>query len=508
MDDIIKKASSGYEDALSNSTELHAIELAGGETVWNMLPTQAKDNLKALVAKDIARDIAVAAKEIEFDRKQKEIEKKEAEVEEREREVEKKEKHVDFLSTEMFRIDESTPSIDAMEITMSDSRIKQSEEYLSFGQDILKRIEKKEITGDDGREMLDNKVEELKRKMDKRRKREVRHQPSTTTRKKVERDYERLKQKGWDSRDFGMEVVRETHTVKGGMYSVAIPVVREFTERAMQMQKDIVTKQAKPLQRPQHYCMASVGLQGSGGKFYTKTSHTPVLTPDGDVSEDFYGRLSGKVETLLDRAPDYEERNTEIVCCNITMTYTISQWENITNWYPDSDTPFPKYKHFRDFTVFLASNEEVSCEQQCVEELNRIFYGENSDVTTIWDPTMKFEEMIPQEQILTYIPCQGDMRYVTQFSDLMTSYHEDVSSTDCKNIARIIKWNDHVAVITAMKPVKKRLRIQTRKAIKVEASEENEVFVDIEAFSRTLSGNYTEQVPYLVCWADKNEMNH
>ncbi|KAJ2692393.1 hypothetical protein H4218_006355, partial [Coemansia sp. IMI 209128] len=274
----------------------------------------------------------------------------------------------------MFRIDESTPSIDAMEITMSDSRIKQSEEYLSFGQDILKKIENKEITGDDGRELLDNKVEELKRRMDKRRKREVRHQPSTTTRKKVERDYERLMKKGWDSRDFGMEVVRGSYTVRSDMYSVAIPVVAEFTERAMQMQKDILAKQTKPLLRPQHYCMASVGIKGSE-RFYTKTSHTPVLTPDGDINEEFYARLCGKVETLLDRAPDYEESTLDLICCNVTMTYTISQWENITNWYPDSDTPFPKYKHFRDFTVFLASNEKIGCEEQCVMELNRIFYG-------------------------------------------------------------------------------------------------------------------------------------
>ncbi|KAJ2681638.1 hypothetical protein IWW39_006278, partial [Coemansia spiralis] len=231
----------------------------------------------------------------------------------------------------MFRIDESTRSIDDMEITMSDSRIKQSEEYLSFGQDILKMIENKEISGDAGRELLDNKVEELKRRMDKRRKREARRQPSTTTRKKVERDYEKLKQKGWDKRDFGMEVVRETHTVKGDMCSVVIPAVSEFIGPAQQMRRDILIKQIKPLQRPQHYCMASVGLQGASGKFYTKTSHTPVLTPDGDINEEFYGRLCGKVETLLDRAPDYEESDAELMCCNITMTYTISQWESINN---------------------------------------------------------------------------------------------------------------------------------------------------------------------------------
>ncbi|KAJ2692754.1 hypothetical protein H4218_006278 [Coemansia sp. IMI 209128] len=212
----------------------------------------------------------------------------------------------------MFRIDESTRSIDDMEITMSDSRIKQSEEYLSFGQDILKMIENKEISGDAGRELLDNKVEELKRRMDKRRKREARRQPSTTTRKKVERDYEKLMKKGWDKRDFGMEVVKEIHTVKSEMYSVVIPAVSEFIGPAQQMQRDILIKQIKPLQRPQHYCMASVGLQGTGGKFYTKTSQTPVLTPDGDINEDFYVRLCDKVETLLNRAPDYEESDAEL----------------------------------------------------------------------------------------------------------------------------------------------------------------------------------------------------
>ncbi|PIA12548.1 hypothetical protein COEREDRAFT_51958 [Coemansia reversa NRRL 1564] len=413
------------------------------------------------------------------------IKQREKEVEKKEAEVEKKEAEIDFYRTEMFRIDESTPSIDTMEITLSEPRIKQSEEYLSFGQDVLKMIEKKEITGYEGRELLDDKLEELKRRMDARRKHEARRNPTTTTRKKVERDYETLKQKGWDKRDFGMDIVFETNTVEGDMYSVIIPAA------------DILAKQVKPLERPQHYCMASIGIMGSE-RFYTKTSHTPVLTPDGDINEEFYSRLCSKVKALLARAPDYEERNTELVCCNITMTYTISQWENIKKWYPKNNVAFPKYEHFRDFTVFLASNEEISCEQQCCPRR----------CCKKWDPTKKFEDMIPQKIVLTYIPNQGDIRYVTQFSDLMTDYHEDVSNTDCKNIARIIKWNDHVAVITAMKPVKKRLRIQTRRPIKVNATQENEVFVDIEAFSSTLSGNYTQQVPYLVCWADGDEMNH
>ncbi|KAJ2692307.1 hypothetical protein H4218_006368, partial [Coemansia sp. IMI 209128] len=295
----------------------------------------------------------------------------------------------------MFRIDRSTPSIDDMEITLSEPRIEESREYKEKGQYVMDQVLANKMTGAEGRELLDGVFETLKRYMDAKRKREARRNPSTTTRKKVERDYERLKQKGWDKRDFGMEVVKETHTVKGDMYSVVIPGLDEFTERALQMKKDMLVKQKKDLdlQRIQHYCMASVGLKGSGEKFYTRTSHTPVLTPDGDINEDFYARLCGKVETLLDRAPDYEGSDAELMCCNATMTYTISQWESIKKWYPTSNAPFPKYNYFSDFTVFLASNEEISCEQQCVVELNQVFYGESFDVTNIWDPTKKFEEM-------------------------------------------------------------------------------------------------------------------
>ncbi|KAJ2055269.1 hypothetical protein GGI17_006694, partial [Coemansia sp. S146] len=348
-----------------------------GKFTWDSFPNSAKKQIIESKKKELETDKRLKEMEEfekklkdeyekqkrEFEEKQKEVENKESElatrqtrVEEEKKEIEKDKKEVekqaellrseaaaqqiakkevDFYRTEMFRIDRSTPSIDDMEITLSEPRIEESREYKEKGQYVMEQIMAKKMSGAEGRELLDGVFETLKRYMDAKRKREARRNPSTTTRKKVERDYERLKQKGWDKRDFGMEVVKETHTVRSDMYSVMIPDVGEFTDRALQMKGDMLTRQTKELdpQRIQHYCMASVALQGAS----------------------------------------------------------------------------------------------------------------------------------------------------------------DVSNTDCKNIARVIKWNDHVAVITAMKPVKKRLRVQTRRAIKVEASEENEVFVDIEAFSRTLSGNYTQQ---------------
>ncbi|KAJ2909816.1 hypothetical protein GGI21_001500, partial [Coemansia aciculifera] len=180
-----------------------------------------------------------------------------------EAEVEKDKREVNFYRTEMFRIDRSTPSIDDMEITLSEPRIEESREYKEKGQYVMDQVLANKMTGAEGRELLDGVFETLKRYMDAKRKREARRNPSATTRKKVERDYERLKQKGWDKRDFGMEVVKEIHTVKSDMYSVVIPRLDEFTDRALQMKEDMLTRQTKELdlQRIQHYCMASVGLQ-------------------------------------------------------------------------------------------------------------------------------------------------------------------------------------------------------------------------------------------------------
>ncbi|KAJ2740508.1 hypothetical protein GGI20_005766, partial [Coemansia sp. BCRC 34301] len=427
------------------------------------------------------------------------------------------------MSRNMFRIDRSTPTIEEMETTRSEKRIEQSKEYLELGQEVLEKVNMREITADEGRTMLDDKVVELKRYMTARYRRESRGKVGAS-RKKAERDYEKLKSKGWGKDAFIMDVVRDTAEVAGEMFSVVIPAHSEFVQRAEAIQRNILARQAKPLQRPQHYCMTSVELKGTR-RFFTKTSLIPVLTPDGVPREDFMENLSKAVVANLNRAREYEEEDAEIECSLITMSYTISQWESIKNWYPEN-TPTQPTMQFKDFTVFLASNEEVNCEQQIVEYLG-----------CGWDPSKPLKDMLLSQsskikRVLTYIPCQGDIRYVRQFSDLMTDYHEDVASTDCVSVARIIKWNDHMALITNIKRVHKRLRIQTRRPLShavgllstshsscvqddkgfcmqnpCEVAGEGvegkspEIFVDIEAFQKDC-----EQVPYLVCWADGDEV--
>ncbi|KAF5139553.1 hypothetical protein G9O61_00g022830 [Vairimorpha ceranae] len=74
--------------------------------------------------------------------------------------------------------------------------------------------------------------------------------------------------------------------------------------------------------------------------------------------------------------------------------------------------------------------------QQCVEELG----GK-------WNQELKFEDMIPQKNIITYIPILMDIQYVNSMEDLIADYNEEMSNNDCTNIARLIKWNGHIGVI-------------------------------------------------------------
>jgi hypothetical protein len=500
-----------------------AIESVGGEVVWNMLPKESQDNFIDLAKK---KEEVMKEKE-EVKKREEEIAKEKEEIEKEKGEINKNRKEIDFFRTEMFRVDRATLSIEEMDPTRSEVLIEQSREYKEKGQEVMEQIMAKKMTGVEGRQILDDKVKELKRLMDARR-----HKTKSVARKKIEKNYEKLMKKGWDKRDFDMDTVRydERELIVGDEYSVYIPSLEVFVSHAMTMQENILSN--KEIARPEHYCMASICLSGKR-HFYTKTSNTPVLTPDGKVNFNFYPTLIEKVKKNLDKVDDYEESSPDITCKQITMSYTISQWENIRNWYPDN-TPTMPIKKFLDFSVFLASNEEVNCEQQCVEELNRMFYSKRSceaegetgggraghlreqiiDISSgdvrgapCWDPTKKFEEMIPQEKILSYIPCQGDIRYVNQFSDLMTSYHENIANTDCRNIARIIKWNDHMAVITELRPIRRRTRVQYRKPLRTSNKKAQvDIFVDIEAFNRETDNNYAEQVPYLVCWADSDEI--
>ncbi|KAJ2055186.1 hypothetical protein GGI17_006719, partial [Coemansia sp. S146] len=117
-----------------------------------------------------------------------------------EEEMAKFEKEKDFFRTEMFRIDRATPSIYDIDPTRSEILIEQTKEYKELGLKVTDKIFNNEITGTEGRKILDEKVEELKRLMDARR-----HKTKSVARKKIEKNYEKLMKKGWDKRDFDMD---------------------------------------------------------------------------------------------------------------------------------------------------------------------------------------------------------------------------------------------------------------------------------------------------------------
>ncbi|KAJ2682080.1 hypothetical protein IWW39_006137 [Coemansia spiralis] len=112
-----------------------------------------------------------------------------------------------------------------MDPTRSEVLIEQSREYKEKGQEVMEQIMAKKMTGVEGRQILDDKVKELKRLMDARR-----HKTKSVARKKIEKNYEKLMKKGWDKRDFDMDTVRhdERELIVGDEYSVYIPSLEVF----------------------------------------------------------------------------------------------------------------------------------------------------------------------------------------------------------------------------------------------------------------------------------------
>ncbi|KAJ2908956.1 hypothetical protein GGI21_002366, partial [Coemansia aciculifera] len=136
------------------------------------------------------------------------------EIDKEKQDIEAVRKEVDFIARNMFRIDRSTPTIEEMETTRSEKRLEESLEYKQLGQEVQRKMESREITADEGRTMLDDKVVELKRYMTARYRRESRGKASAS-RKKVERDYLKLESKGWAKEVFDMDMVHDTEMVNG-----------------------------------------------------------------------------------------------------------------------------------------------------------------------------------------------------------------------------------------------------------------------------------------------------
>ncbi|KAJ2896519.1 hypothetical protein IWW38_002000, partial [Coemansia aciculifera] len=95
---------------------------------------------------------------------------------------------------------------------------------------------------------------------------------------------------------------------------------------------------------------------------------------------------------------------------------------------------------FKDFKLFTANDSSIPCIQQVIEYFGEVF---NEDST--------IEDMLAPRKVIYGHPAKGNFSQVKEYADFVWDYHEDMATTDCVNFARIIRWNEHVGVVTFIK---------------------------------------------------------
>lgn len=378
---------------------------------------------------------------------------------------------LEFLKSEVFKIHPYTKSIDKIEKNSSENSIRSTIEYNQYGQEIYSKLTSNNIELEEAKKLMHKKFIQLRNKnrvpLKRKRKKKL----------KFEDDVETLVIHKKYKIDLNLYDMEETQTFTHKDISIIIPTRKS------------ILKHIHVDRKYNYYCFVTLTLTGPT-IFGGVTSKVPILNIQGIPNNDYDERMTKALNNIIERIPDYEEKESNIVCTRILITITQASWKSIDNWYPKITR---KYKKFKDFTLFLASDRKENCLKQCVEKLG----GK-------WNHNKKLEDMLPQKKIITYIPALMDIQYVNSMDDLITDYNEEIYSLECKNIARLLKWNGHIGVITKIEPTRKMGKIQKQKRLGVEDTNTEEIFFDIESF--TNEKNF--QIPYLICWSKTNGSIH
>lgn len=333
-------------------------------------------------------------------------------------------KELEFLRRSVFQVTNLNPSIVNVK-DKSEDTIKSTKEYNYYGQEVHSKLRNNEIDDKEADRLLDIKFKELRKevKLDKPKRK-------TRRRKLVDRDTEVLKLGRKHEIDYHINEIEDTRLFNHNNIIVKLPSQNILNDNA----KSLKYMYGNKFYNTVYYCFVSLTLSGPN-IFGGTTRKVPILTTKGDINERCQEVLDNELRKVIERVPFYEDKDAEIICSKIFITITVGKWESIENWYNEPKNQ-RKYKKFKDFVLFLAPNKNINCMQQCVEELG----GK-------WNQELKFEDMIPQKNIITYIPILMDIQYVNSMEDLIADYNEEMSNNDCTNIARLIKWNGHIGVI-------------------------------------------------------------
>jgi hypothetical protein len=446
------------------------------QPVWDTLPQTAKDALVAnelrimQVEKDASFKLEVATKRMN---------------------------NAEHLEKHLWTIDEFTPKLKDLDVTRSRKMLANTVEYIQAVAPVLQQLKAGDVEPEQAWEAKENVMKGMQRQMDARRKRE-RKSKSKVIKKTVEQDVGKMAMKANDQQSISIDECMETVPIAYKDVAIIVPTRQEI-ERRLSAQRTACVSKCGGLDRLLHGNSFALSIVGKG-VFHSWLPNMCTIYSDGtphyveegnerrqrDWWQEFVVHVKDRLSRVVD-SDNYEVEDRELSIGAIHMYYYIQRIESIEYWF---ESEVPPVMTFQDFELFTANDLTVPCEQQVAEHFQ-----------CVYDTSKTLKDMLAPRKVIYGHPGPKTMDQVKEYSDLVWDWHEDVATTDCDNIARIVSWNGHVGVVTSIKP--KQQQAKTIRRLPIKASEDEaplEVFVDIEAFASTDPGKYGIQVPYLIMW--------
>lgn len=453
--------------------------------VFDTLPESAQQALvqAATAARDAVQAQKVAQEKADYERQKADEERKKADEERQLRE------RVERWNKVMGTPHELTPVLSELSPTRSENIIMSSKEFLDFRASLESDFLSGRISSDELTRLVHEFIDLKKREGDIRRKHERKDISRKLIAQQIQEKISKHTHVGHIGKKFYVDDLYddETWIDEGFEVPVRVPVQDYIETEAHNMLEEFQAR--NKILHP--IFVVSVNAFFTASHRHPSYTHNVVISDmHGNLIEGWYQRFLGevfdKVRTYLSKEEYEMDTEEDVFNPSITINLNVYEIRTARSWWPDG---VEKYLQLDDFVIFTANDENVDCKKQCVEHLGFPY-----------NPSKSLIENFRGRPVIVYQPLHLQMSQVRGFKDLMTTTIEEVPSTDCRRVIRLIVDGDHCAVIDSiLQPNRPRTKIVRKRFHAPDNDKAIEVFYDIETF-RDEETNYA--VPYLICWSD------
>ena len=429
------------------------------------------------------------------ERKQMEFEEENKRLEQRAKDAE------DKLERERKKNMGFTTSMNAIGISKSKKEIHFTKEYQEGRQNLILEMQNGVIDEEQLEEELKKlenslyKIQNKKYFQDRKSKGLIKVKDAVRI---VEESILKKVRQGYMGEHFSSKVLHSDHSFEltDGIVPLRLPS-KEYVEQRVSEMIQTIRENSEDL-RDNHTVTVQLNLFFTAkNRHKSNTKNIVISNPNASFRENWfenYKKIALEKLAVFTDPKNYEELEEAELFPTVNIHVNVYQFMDIKDWFPDLK-PNERYRDFNDFRLFLCADPEKSCEQQLVEYYGKKYNSKNT-----------LEEMLTPMQVIVYTPLHGVMDNVYSLDDLVKSKEEPIETTDCVNIARIVKLNKHVGVIcNIFKSGYNKKVIRRQRYINKETNEVvNEVFLDFETFRNPKD----RAEPYLICYANLTDENN